>query len=189
MPHVGVEALTIGAEIVLALQTVVARKLAPDAGAVLSVTEFITDGQRNVLPGTVTLRGDLRTRAPADCIAAERFIGQIIQGIASAHGAEATLTFKTEFVETFNAESPVQTVVAAARALGLPTLSNRPPMSFSEDFAHFAARKPGCFFLLGNGTQGPHGQPLHSSDYDFNDDLIAIGARLWARIVRDRMSS
>ena len=51
MPHVGVDAITVGAELVLALQTIVSRKLAPSSGAVVSVTEFITDGQRNVLPG------------------------------------------------------------------------------------------------------------------------------------------
>lgn len=64
MPHVGAETLTVGAEIVLALQTVVARKMAPGAGAVLSVTEFLTDGQRNVLPGEAVLKGDARAQAP-----------------------------------------------------------------------------------------------------------------------------
>ena len=60
MPHTGVDAITVGAEMVLALQTIVARKLSPGAGVVVSVTEFISDGQRNVLPGTVTLKGDIR---------------------------------------------------------------------------------------------------------------------------------
>lgn len=60
MPHVGVDAITVGSEIVQALQTIVSRKLAPGAGAVVSVTEFLTDGQRNVLPGHATLKGDVR---------------------------------------------------------------------------------------------------------------------------------
>jgi hippurate hydrolase len=62
MPHVGVDAITVGAEIIQALQTIVSRKLAPSCGAVVSVTEFLTNGQRNVLPGTATLKGDVRTR-------------------------------------------------------------------------------------------------------------------------------
>jgi hippurate hydrolase len=60
-------------------------------------------------------------------------------------------------------------------------------MSFSEDFAHFTAAVPGCFLLLGNGEDGPHGQPLHSSDYDFNDALLPVGASLWTALVRDRL--
>ena len=60
-------------------------------------------------------------------------------------------------------------------------------MSFSEDFAHFCAAVPGCFLLLGNGVQGAHGQPLHASDYDFNDDLLPIGAEFWTQLVRDRL--
>jgi hippurate hydrolase len=60
-------------------------------------------------------------------------------------------------------------------------------MSFSEDFAHFAASVPACFFLLGNGVDGSHGQPLHSSDYDFNDALLQVGVDLWTGLVRDRL--
>jgi hippurate hydrolase len=60
-------------------------------------------------------------------------------------------------------------------------------MSFSEDFAQFSAVIPGCFFLLGNGTDGPHGQALHRSNYDFNDALLPVGANFWAALVRDRL--
>lgn len=69
MPQVGVDAITVGAELVTALQTIVARKLAPGAGVVVSVTEFVTDGQRNVLPGQAVLKGDVRARAPEDRLA------------------------------------------------------------------------------------------------------------------------
>ncbi|MEC8727296.1 MAG: M20/M25/M40 family metallo-hydrolase, partial [Pseudomonadota bacterium] len=77
--------------------------------------------------------------------------------------------------------------VRVAQQLGLDTIANRKPMTFSEDFAHFNEAVPGCFFLLGNGEAGAHGQPLHSDDYDFNDDLLGIGTKLWSAIVRDRL--
>lgn len=189
MPHVGVDAITVGAEIVTALQTIVSRKLAPSAGAVVSVTEFITDGQRNVLPGTATLKGDVRARLPEDRNDLERFMRQIVSGIAAAHGITAEMTFNTEFIETINAVAPTEAVARVGRSLGLETIANRPPMSFSEDFAHFCAAVPGCFLLLGNGEDGPHGQPLHSADYDFNDALLPIGSDLWAELVRDRLPS
>jgi len=187
MPHVGVDAITVGAEMVLALQTIVSRKLAPGAGAVVSVTEFLTDGQRNVLPGSATLKGDVRARLPQDRKAVEHFMRQVVEGVAATHGITATMSFNTEFIETINAAAPTQAVLGAARAAGLETIADRPPMSFSEDFAHFCAAVPGCFLLLGNGETGAHGQPLHAADYDFNDALLPVGAALWARLVRDRL--
>ncbi len=189
MPHVGVDTITVGAEVVLALQTIVSRKLAPSSGAVVSVTEFITDGQRNVLPGMTRLKGDVRARQPTDRLAVERFMRQITSGIAATHGITAEMSFDTEFIETLNAKTPTEAVARVSRALELETIADRPPMSFSEDFAHFCAAVPGCFLLLGNGETGAHGQPLHSADYDFNDALLPIGAALWADLVRDRLPS
>jgi amidohydrolase len=187
MPQVGRDAITIGAEIVLALQTIVSRKLAPGAGVVVSVTEFLTNGQRNVLPGVTTLKGDVRTRRSQDREDVARLMRQLVEGIGVAHGVEVSMKFNTEFIETINAEEQTRAVIDAALALGLETDGNRDPMSFSEDFAHFSAALPGCFLLMGNGQEGPCGQPLHSDDYDFNDDLLPLGAAFWAQLVRDRL--
>ena len=187
MPQAGRDAITIGAEIVQALQTIVSRKLAPGAGAVVSVTEFLTDGQRNVLPGVATLKGDVRARAPVDRQNIETLMRQIANGVGAAHGVEIVVSFNTEFIETINSTAPTQAVVRVGESLGLDTIPDRDPMSFSEDFAHFAAAVPGCFILLGNGEDGAHGKPLHASDYDFNDDLLPIGAEIWHQLVRDRL--
>ena len=187
MPHVGVDAITVGAEMVMALQTIIARKLAPGAGAVVSVTEFLTDGQRNVLPGTATLKGDVRARTPTDRQAIARFMQQIVEGVAATHGVSAHLDFNTVFIEAINAAEPTQAVVDAAQSAGLEVDGDRPPMSFSEDFAHFSAAVPGCFLLLGNGKDGPNGQPLHSTDYDFNDALLPIGVHFWTTLVKNRL--
>ena len=187
MPQVGRDAITIGAEIVQALQTIVSRKLAPGAGVVVSVTEFLTDGQRNVLPGTVTLKGDVRARMPADREEVARLMRQLAEGIGAAHGVTVSVKFNTEFIETINATEPTHAVIGTALSIGLEADGNREPMSFSEDFAHFSTAVPGCFLLMGNGQEGPCGQPLHSDDYDFNDDLLPIGAAFWAQLVRDRL--
>jgi len=187
MPQAGVDAITVGAEMVLALQTIVSRKLAPGAGAVVSVTEFLTDGQRNVLPGHAVLKGDVRARVPEDREAVERFMRQIAAGVAATHAVEVEVSFNTEFVETINAEGPAEAACRAGEAAGCEVIRNRPPMSFSEDFAHFAAAVPACFLLMGNGEEGPNGQPLHSADYDFNDALLPIGAEYWVQLVRDRL--
>ena len=187
MPQAGRDAITIGSDMVQSLQTIVSRKLAPGAGAVLSVTEFLTDGQRNVLPGTATLKGDVRARNPEDRKAIEQLMRKVVEGIAAAHEVTADFKFNTEFIETINADGPTGAVVRAAKEAGLEAIPDRQPMSFSEDFAHFSAAVPGCFLLLGNGESGAHGQPLHSNDYDFNDELLPIGVQLWTEIVRDRL--
>ena len=187
MPQAGVDAITVAAEMVLALQTIVARKLAPGAGAVVSVTEITTDGARNVLPGHAVLKGDARARNPADREAIEGFLRRIAAGVAATHGVTAEVSFTPEFIETINAPGPTEAVIRAAKAAGCAVIADRAPMSFSEDFAHFCAAVPGCFLLLGNGTQGPHGRPLHAADYDFNDALLPIGAGLWGALVRDRL--
>lgn len=187
MPQTGRDAITIGAEIVQALQTIVARRLPPGAGAVVSVTEFLTDGQRNVLPGTATLKGDVRARAPDDRSNIEALMRRMASGIAEAHGVSAQVQFDTVFAETINAKEPTDAVVRVAQDAGLAVLPDRETMSFSEDFAHFCAAVPGCFLLLGNGQTGPNGQPLHASDYDFNDSLLSVGSAFWTRLVRDRL--
>ena len=87
-------------------------------------------------------------------------------------------------METVNSIDQTESVVAVAEELGLGLDRNCEPMSFSEDFAHFSNVVPGCFFLLGNGQSGCVSSPLHSSSYDFNDELLPIGVKIWSRLVR-----
>ena len=187
MPQTGVDAITVGSEMVLALQTIVSRKLAPGAGTVVSVTEFETDGKRNVLPGHAVLKGDVRARSPEDRNATEKFMRQVVEGVGQTHNVEISFTFNAEFIETINSTEPTKGFVQAAQTSGLETISDRQPMSFSEDFAQFAAAVPGCFVLLGNGEEGAYAQPLHASDYDFNDALLPIGVNLWSNLVKTRL--
>ena len=187
MPQLGRDTITIGAEVVQALQTIISRRISSGSGAVVSVTEFISDGQRNVLPGETILKGDVRTRRPDDRKKIELYLNQIASGIASAHGIEIEVFFETEFIETINHIKPTEAVLKTAKKSRLKIIDCK-PMSFSEDFAHFSNAVPGCFFLLGNGIDGANNKPLHSSDYDFNDDLLPIGADFWASLARNRLS-
>jgi len=187
MPQLGRDTITIGAEVVQTLQTIISRKLASGSGAVVSVTEFISDGQRNVLPGETILKGDVRTRLPDDRKKIELYLNQIASGVASAHDIDIDVFFETEFVETINHPIPTEAVLKTAKRIGLKT-NECEPMSFSEDFSHFSNSVPGCFFLLGNGTDGANNKPLHSSDYDFNDALLPIGSDFWAGLAKNRLS-
>ena len=113
---------------------------------------------------------------------------QIVDGVASTHAVTATVTVNTEFIETINAAEPVEAVKRTAERIGIPIDSDSDPMSFSEDFAHFCKAVPGCFLLMGNGENGAHAQPLHASDYDFNDRLLTKGASFWEALVQDRLA-
>ena len=188
MPQLGRDAITIGSEVVQALQTIISRRIGSGSGAVVSVTEFISNGQRNVLPGETILKGDVRTRRPDDRKKIELFLNQISNGIASAHDIEIEVSFETEFIETINHIKPTEAVLKTAKKSGLK-ITDCKPMSFSEDFAHFSNAVPGCFFLLGNGIDGANNKPLHSSDYDFNDDLLPIGADFWASLAKNRLAT
>ena len=188
MPQLGRDAITIGAEVVQALQTIISRRIASGSGAVVSVTEFISNGQRNVLPGETILKGDVRTRRPDDRKKIELYLNQISNGIASAHDIEIEVSFETEFIETNNQIKPTEAVFKTAKKSGL-TVTDCKPMSFSEDFAHFSNAVPGCFFLLGNGIDGANNKPLHSSNYDFNDDLLPIGADFWTNLAKNRLAT
>ena len=184
MPHVGRDTISVGSEIIQSLQNIISKKLAPGSGSVLSVTEFTSDGARNVLPGNSLIKGDVRSRSKEDRLEIKRLMGTLVEGISDAHEITGEFSFETEFVETINSSDQTETVIAVAEALGLSLDGNCEPMSFSEDFAHFSNVVPGCFFLLGNGQTGCVSSPLHSSSYDFNDELLPIGVKIWSRIVR-----
>ena len=184
MPHVGRDTISVGCEIIQSLQNIISKKLAPGSGSVLSVTEFTSDGARNVLPGNSLIKGDVRSRNKEDRLEIKRLMSTIVEGISDAHEITGEVSFETEFVETINSNDQTEIVIAVAEELGLSLDRNCEPMSFSEDFAHFANVVPGCFFLLGNGQTGCVSSPLHSSSYDFNDELLPIGVKIWSRLVR-----
>ncbi|MFD2204974.1 M20 aminoacylase family protein [Kiloniella antarctica] len=187
MPQKGVDAILVGSEIVQALQHIVARKLDPSSGCVVSVTEFTTDGRRNVLPGNALLKGDVRARTPEDRTQIKSLMQRILDGIAHSHEVEIHFSFQTEFIETINSPEQTAASITVAKGLSDQVDGNRSPMSFSEDFALFSQAKPGCFILIGNGTEGLNGKPLHASDYDFNDEILTTGASYWASLVSERL--
>lgn len=189
-PHLVVDPLVIAAEIVLALQTVVARNVDPLASAVVSCTEVRTDGARNAIPSNVTITGDTRSFDPAVQALLEQRMRALSTGIASAHGATAEVRYTHEFAPTVNdPECTSRAVRAAQRALGPERVDGScAPVMASEDFGVYAQHVPACFALLGNGTTpGSGGTPLHSHDYRFNDDVLAAGVAFHVQVVRDSL--
>ena len=190
MPHKGVDAIVVGAEIVGALQTIVSRKLNPGLNGVVSVTDFNTDGQRNVLPGRATLSGDARALNRDTNREIERAMRQLVEGICIAHGVKGTVKYDTIFEVLVSAPEPTRKAARCAAALAGEGKVDKecPPILASEDFAHMAKARPGCFMLLGNGTEGSHSRPLHSADFDFNDALLVPGSSFWVDLVEQELN-
>jgi hippurate hydrolase len=189
-PHMGVDPLVIAAEIVLALQTIVSRSLDPSMPAVISCTEFITDGIRNAIPSNVIIKGDTRSYAPEVQALLERRMREVSVGICRTHGAECAFEYTHEFAPTVNWAECVPTAVAAATSVaGADKVNgNVQPMMISEDFGAFLRVVPGAFVFIGNGDIGaPGGTPLHNARYDFNDSVLPVGARYFAEIARIRL--
>lgn len=186
-PHLTIDPLVVGAELVLALQTVVARSVDPAELAVLSCTEFVTDGIRNALPTHVTIRGDARSYTPGVQALIERRLREITAGVCSAHGATCEVDYLHEFAPTVNDAACVDLAVDAARAVvGAENVDgDTPPILASEDFGAFLRVIPGAFVFVGNGETGtPGGVPLHNARYDTDDAILGVGARWLAEVAR-----
>ena len=191
LPHMGIDTITVGTQIITALQSIVSRKLNPAMNGVVSVTKFESDGNENILPGYSLISGDARALSPEANQIIERSMRDIVEGTARAHGIEYRFEYITRTNMTINTKE--QAAIASKVAEDLfgerKVDGNCDPKLFSEDFAQMLMVKPGCYVLIGNGIDGPHGQSLHSSTYDFNDKLLVIGSTFWSKLVEKRLSN
>jgi hippurate hydrolase len=184
-PHAGKEVLVAACALVVNLQTIVARRLNPTEIGIVSVTELLTDGTRNALPGHARILGDARSFRPEVSAEIERQMRVIAEGTAATYNLAVEVTYTREFVPTINDAALTDEALAAARdLLGAENVAvAREPVTGSEDFARFLAHVPGCFAFVGNGDTAP----LHNPNYDFDDAGLLHGARFHADIARRRL--
>lgn len=191
-PHMGVDPIVIAAQVVLGLQTIISRNLDPSLPAVISCTEILTDGLRNVIPSNVTIKGDTRSYSPdVQQLLATR-MREVSEGICRMHGVECDFEYTHEFAPTVNSPEYVDVAVAAAvKIAGAQHVdANVQPMMISEDFGAFLQAVPGNFIFIGNGeTREKGGVPLHNATYDFNDEILPVGARYFAEVARLALGS
>ena len=189
LPHMTKDTITIGSQIISALQTIVSRKLDPVEKGVVSVTEFITDGKKNILPGNGLIKGDARALSDKSNEIIEKNMRQLVKGICDVYGVSYEVSYKTTCPVTLNESKQAESATKAAMTLLGEENSNGDcePRLFSEDFSIMSAVKPGCFVLMGNGTTGSHASSLHASNYDFNDELLVIGSSYWTELVEQQL--
>ena len=192
LPHLGVDAIVIGSAIVQALQSVVARTMNPVERGVVSVTEFISDGARNALPGRVVLRGDTRSFVPSVQEHIEKTMERIVSGTCAAHGARYDFSYTHEFSATVNTarETEIAAAVAKSTMGGNRMIYPFDPVMFSEDFGHMLRERPGCNVFIGNDGEGvEQSYALHNPCFDFNDENLMPGAAFWVRLVETQLAT
>lgn len=188
-PHMGIDPLVIAAEIILALQTIVARNINPNDTAVVSCTEIHTDGIRNAIPSNVEIKGDTRSFTPEVQAMLEIRMRSICEGICAVHGAECDFEYTHEFSPTINEQRCTAVAIEAAKKIVGTDKVNESCERFmaSEDFGKFLEKIPGCFVFLGSKVENEEIIPLHNAHYDYNDDVLETGAAFFAEIVRRQL--
>jgi amidohydrolase len=182
-PQLGVDPFVIGAEIVLALQTICSRNLDPLDTAVVSVG-FVNGGSAyNVIPDGLHIGGTSRSFRPEVRDLIERRIGEIARGVAAVHGGRAEMEYRRNYPPTINhpAETEFAAEVAAEICGSDRVIRNVAPSMGAEDFSFMLNVRPGAMLWLGNGP-GEDGCFLHNARYDFNDAALPIGASFLARL-------
>ncbi len=184
MPHQGVDTVVTASQVVTALQTIASRNTDPLDAIVVSVTQIHGGEAYNILPESVHLRGTVRTFKDSVRDSVEPAMRRIATGICNAAGATMELDYQRRYPSTVNHEEETELAAAAAAAVvGDDKVERRPiPSMGAEDFAYMLRERPGCYVWLGNGM-AEGGCMLHNPGYDFNDEIIPVGASYWATLV------
>lgn len=183
MPHLAVDPIVIGTKIVEAYQTLVSRAIDPQEPTVVSVTQFHAGDAYNVIPNEVTIKGCTRCFSPRIQAQLESQMAKIAEDISRAHGATCTFMFERRYPPTINAaqEADIAGDVAAS-IVGTERVNRNPrPAMGSEDFAYMLQEKAGAYIWIGNGD-GEGSCMVHNPGYDFNDEILPIGATWWVRL-------
>ncbi|HIF9105326.1 TPA: M20 aminoacylase family protein [Photobacterium damselae] len=191
MPHMGTDPIVVGSQIVLALQTIVSRHLsAIDETAVISVTEFATNGTVNVIPSRVTIKGDTRSFTDQALHKIEKAIERIVAGQCMAAGVDYKYNFNNSFLSTINTPEETDHAVKAALAVAGEDKVNGScqPFTISEDFSFMLREAKGCYILVGNGVGECGGTALHNPHYDFNDNILMSGVNFWQTLVEQQLN-
>jgi len=188
-PHQANDPIIVASQLIAALQTIVSRNVNPLQSAVVSLHSLQAGAPSalSVIPAEVRMSGMVKWYAPAVQETVQRRLTEIAHGVGLAFGTTARLDYTALYPPTINTPAEAETVMrVAARLLGPEhVVQDLEPSMGSEDFAFMLRERPGAYFRLGQG--GADGCFLHSPTYDFNDDVLPIGAAMFVGLVEDQM--
>ena len=180
-PQRGIDPITASAHVIDALQTIVSRNVDPHQPAVVSVTKIHAGDAHNVIPARARLGGGVRCFDPGVRALLRDRIVAVVEGVCGSLGASGSVEFLTQAPAVVN--SPESAAVAsrsAAQVVGDANVeAHAAPVMVSEDFSYLLEGRPGCFMLIGNGP-AEGGCTIHNPGYDFNDEILTLGASYWA---------
>jgi hippurate hydrolase len=185
-PHKCIDSVLVGAQLITALQSIVARSIDPLESAVISICEFHAGNARNVIPQTATLRGTIRTLAPEVRKLVEKRVREVVAGVAQITGAKIDLHYKRNYpvVNNHAAETEVAARIAKQVA-GDANVLDMSPLMGGEDFAYMLEARPGAFIFCGNGDSAG----LHHPAYNFDDEAIVFGTSYWVKLVEEQLAA
>jgi amidohydrolase len=189
-PHKTVDPVVTAAAIVTALQSIASRTIDPLDQVVVSVTQIHAGDAYNVIPEEVVMCGSVRTFKPQVQAQVIEAIERIATNVAAAHGAMAEVKYTKGYPPTVNSDKETEIATEVARAVVGPekVKTDITPMMGSEDFSFMLLEKPGCYIFLGNGAGDERGACMcHNPGYDFNDEILPIGARYWQALVESQL--
>jgi len=186
MPHLTVDPVLVSAHVITALQSVASRNINPVDALVISVCSMQTSqvGAFNIIPDSVKLVGTVRSFRPETRDLAEQRIKQIVTGVAGSLGASAEIEYRRGYPPTINTAREAEFAASVGdRIFGKENVvRDAEPTMGGEDFSYMLLARPGAYVWLGQGG-GPSGCFLHNPGYDFNDDVIPLGAGYLAALV------
>jgi amidohydrolase len=193
LPHLGTDPVPVAAQMVMAFQTIITRNRRPIDPGVISVTMIHAGEATNVVPDSCQMRGTVRTFSVETLDLIEQRMRQVAEHTCAAFGASCEFEFTRNYPPTVN--HPAETAFVQrvlGQVVGAENIQDFEPTMGAEDFSYFLQAKPGCYFMIGNGDgahrEGGHGLGpcmLHNPSYDFNDELIPLGATAWVRIAEE----
>jgi hippurate hydrolase len=188
-PESGIDPVIIATQIISALQSVVSRNVAALDSAVISVTQMHAGDAYNVIPQEAVLRGTIRAFRKETMALVKERIETISEGIAKTLGGSAKADVRVVFPPLVNDRDAVKFIAdVAAQIVGDENMNREGPyVMASEDFSYMLEKVPGAFINIGNGG-GEGGCEVHNPSYDFNDEIITLGATLWSRVVETKLA-
>jgi amidohydrolase len=188
-PHQGIDPIVVSAHIIGALQTIVSRSIEPIEGGVVSIGSIAGGEAHNILPERVVMKGTARWYRPEVGDQIETGLLRLVKGIADSFGATADVRFFRHAPATVNdAEATALALEAAKVVAGTEDVREmRAPTMGGEDFAYMLNAKQGAYLMLG-GSRSQNDPLLHHPRYDFNDEILPIGASWWATLVERQLA-
>jgi hippurate hydrolase len=197
MPHMGIDPVPVACQMVQAFQNIISRNKKPVDAGVISVTMIHTGEATNVVPDSCELQGTVRTFTLEVLDMIERRMQQVAEHTCAAHDAVCEFEFHRNYPPTVNAPAEAAFARRVMEGIvGAEHVSPQEPTMGAEDFAFMLQAKPGAYCFIGNG-EGTHremghgGGPctLHNPSYDFNDDLLPLGATYWVELAQQWLAA